>query len=120
MNFGERIIQLREEKGMSRADLTEKTGLSRSFVSQLENNRKKPSFKSLIIIANALNVKVEDITKDLNSDTVITFGDELDKMCKEYGLDTSKLDKRDLEELVSKIFILMKKIVDNKDKKNMD
>lgn len=59
--IGENIAYFRRKKGYTQKDLAEKTGLSRSFISQIENDSNSPSDDSLFKIANVLNVSIESL-----------------------------------------------------------
>ena len=55
--FGERIRALREQRGLSREALAEKTGLSAVYIKKLETGeRSSPSLPALASIAKALGV----------------------------------------------------------------
>ncbi len=57
---GDKIKKLRKNRGFTSEGLALATGLSRAYISQLENNRsKKPSAESLFKIATALGVSME-------------------------------------------------------------
>lgn len=57
--LSENIAYYRRKKGMTQKELAEKTGLSRSFISQIENNSNTPSNDSLFKIAQVLGISVE-------------------------------------------------------------
>lgn len=57
-SIGERIKSLRNERNMTLAELSQKTSLSTSYLSQLERDKTTPSLSSLVEIANALDVNV--------------------------------------------------------------
>ncbi|MDY5099736.1 helix-turn-helix transcriptional regulator [Clostridium sp.] len=107
---GENLRRIREEKRLSRRELSELSGISQSYIVKIEEGTKNPTLEVLISLANALNVKVEYLTEDENSDEVKTFGTELDKLCSEMGIDTSVLDEDDLELITGKIMVLLKKL----------
>ncbi len=68
MLIGEQIKKRRIELGLSRKDLSEKTGISNSYISMLESgDRKSPSLDILLKISTALNYDFTD-EKILNSD----------------------------------------------------
>src|SRR5262245_45777363 len=52
---------LRRTKGLTLVQLSEASGLSVLFISQVENNRAKPSARSLAAIAESLGANVVDI-----------------------------------------------------------
>ncbi len=55
-SIGERIKALRSEQGMTLAELGERTGLSASYLSQIERDKTTPSLITLTTVARALNV----------------------------------------------------------------
>lgn len=58
MEIGSRIKNLRINQRVTLKELAKKTGLTTSFLSQLERDLTSPSVKSLEKIAQALNIKV--------------------------------------------------------------
>jgi transcriptional regulator with XRE-family HTH domain len=61
MILGERLKNIRNARALSLEDLAKKTGLTRSFLSQIEKNRTSPSISSLIKIAQALETRIGDL-----------------------------------------------------------
>lgn len=56
------IKNVRESKNITLYRLMKLTGLSYSYLSELENNKVfNPSLKTMHTIANALNVKIDDL-----------------------------------------------------------
>lgn len=56
------IKNVRKNKNITLYRLVKTTGLSYSYLSELENNKVyNPSLRTMHIIANALNVKVDDL-----------------------------------------------------------
>lgn len=63
-NIGEMIKAARNNKGWSMAQLAEKSGISSSLISDLENNKGKvPNICTLISIARALNLADDEFIK---------------------------------------------------------
>ena len=60
-NFSERLRKIREEKGLSQADLAQKTGLQPSAVSHFETGRRSPSFENLRALADALGISTDHL-----------------------------------------------------------
>ncbi|WP_126424969.1 helix-turn-helix domain-containing protein [Brevibacillus marinus] len=56
MDIGTTIRTIRKRKGITIAQLCEATGLSKGFLSQVENNKTSPSISTLETIAHYLNV----------------------------------------------------------------
>lgn len=66
------IAYFRRKKGMTQKELAEKSGLSKSFISQIENNNNNPSKDSLYKISKVLNVSMENLTGEyITEDTQI-------------------------------------------------
>lgn len=57
MNLGAKLRQARTKGGMSLEDVSVKSGLSLSFISQIENNKANPSIGSLKKITDALGMQ---------------------------------------------------------------
>lgn len=56
------IKEIREEKGITQKDLAEKLNISQSYLSEIENNKKKNvSFELIFHICNILNVEIRKI-----------------------------------------------------------
>jgi transcriptional regulator with XRE-family HTH domain len=53
-SFGVRLRQLREEKGWSLTVLSEKAGISRSYLAQIESGESFPTQVKIMQLANAL------------------------------------------------------------------
>lgn len=62
MSLSEKIRQLRQEKELSLNKLAEMAGISKAYLSQLENNlSKQPSAEILLKIASALETTIADL-----------------------------------------------------------
>lgn len=62
MNLSQKIKQLREKKGFSLGKLAETAGVSKAYLSQLENSlSKQPSAEILFKIASALGTTIADL-----------------------------------------------------------
>ena len=59
-SIGKQIKLLRESKGLTQEKLAEKSNLSLDFIGKIEVNINEPGLKSLIKIANALDVHIKD------------------------------------------------------------
>ena len=56
MEIGERLKELRTQKGLSQAELAKKLNLSKSTISMIEVGSRNPSFEVLELIADFFNV----------------------------------------------------------------
>lgn len=65
--MGERIAQLRKERGLTQAKLAERARLSTSAIAMYETNRRQPDARTLAQIAQALEVDLAQIAPHLAS-----------------------------------------------------
>lgn len=56
MNLGKAIKSIRSQLGLTQNELALRAGISVSYLSMLEKNKRDPSFSTLEKIANALNI----------------------------------------------------------------
>lgn len=59
MTLGERVKKIREKKGWTQEYLAEKAEISKSYLSEVENNKTSPGSNTLLQIANALGATVD-------------------------------------------------------------
>jgi transcriptional regulator with XRE-family HTH domain len=62
--IGQRIKELRSQRGLTLEEVAERSGCTPGFLSQLERNKAAPSITTLYSIAEALGVKVSDFFPD--------------------------------------------------------
>lgn len=62
MSIGENLKKIRKEKKLTQHKLAEEMNISRSYLSDIENNRKNPSSKTLENLAEKLNVSMLYLT----------------------------------------------------------
>jgi transcriptional regulator with XRE-family HTH domain len=60
ISVGERIRELRNERGWRQIDLAESAGISENYVSDLEIGKKEVCLRTLQTIAQSLNVSLSD------------------------------------------------------------
>ncbi len=65
MKFGVRLKSLRKSAGLTLAQLKEATGLSVSYLSDLERGRTNPSVKTLNKLASLYNISVSSLTEGI-------------------------------------------------------
>lgn len=61
----ERIKKIRKKKGITQEQLAERAGLNRTHLYRLETGRQSMTLRTLKIIADALEVRVRELVKDL-------------------------------------------------------
>jgi len=64
MSIGTRIIQLRNQKGLTQQQLGDLTGLAASYLSRIENRHLEPGPQTLSKIAMALGVPISEIFQE--------------------------------------------------------
>ncbi len=64
LSIGKRIKSVREKKKITQLELAEQTGLSRSYIGQVETGTRNASLDTIIAIANCLKISIEEILKD--------------------------------------------------------
>lgn len=57
------LKEIRKEKGISLQQLAKTTGISTSHLNYIEKNEKEPSLSIAVRIAQALNIKLEELYK---------------------------------------------------------
>lgn len=59
--FGQRIKDLRAERGLNQEELAEKVGVFRTYMSRIETGAANPTLTMIYALADALNVSVLDL-----------------------------------------------------------
>ncbi len=89
IGLGVRIRLLREERGMSLQDLATATGLSYSYICEIERGLVDPSLRALRNTAKALHVPVNRINAPDSS-----LGGKITRVREEFGMKQSQLAKK--------------------------
>ena len=66
--MGNRIRDAREQKGLTQTKLAELVGMSIIAISNIEIGKSSPNLKSITIIAEILDVSIDTLVADKNSD----------------------------------------------------
>jgi len=61
----DRIKKIRKAKGITQEELAELSGLNRTHLYRLESGRQSMTLRTLKLIADALEVRVRELVKDL-------------------------------------------------------
>jgi transcriptional regulator with XRE-family HTH domain len=56
MNLGKAIKTIRQQRGINQTSLAELSGITQTYLSQIESNQKEPNISTLRSIADQLNV----------------------------------------------------------------
>jgi transcriptional regulator with XRE-family HTH domain len=84
-SFGERLKQIRLQKGLSQSELAEAVGVHYSHIGKYERNQSRPYVETLTKLAEALSISADFLLEGVEEDAVVAdFEDaELLKMFKE-------------------------------------
>ncbi len=66
LKLGRNIRNLRLNQGISQEELAFKIDSARNFIGCIERAEKSPTIYTLFRIAQALNIKIEEIVKDID------------------------------------------------------
>ena len=61
INFGEKVREIRKEKGLSQEELAYKADLHRTYIGMIERAEKNITFLNIEKIANALEVNIKEL-----------------------------------------------------------
>ena len=78
--IGQRIRKIRKAHKLSQDELASKVGISTTHMSQIETGNTKLSLPVLVDLADALQVRVDDLLFDSPRDSVSSTGDELQQL----------------------------------------
>jgi transcriptional regulator with XRE-family HTH domain len=72
MNFGEKLKQIRIDKGLTQPQFAEAIGIEQSYLSKLENDKSVPSAEMFATIVSGLGMDPAAFLKDIDSDVLTT------------------------------------------------
>ncbi len=133
MDIGDKIRFLRKKNSLTLKDLHLKTGLSISFISDIENKRRKPSIENLKLLADTFSVTTNDLLGSspvsdkplLNDRDKKSIDRDLQKIMDDFRKGTDgfayyngqELDENDLDLIESAMKIALEQIkIKNKEK----
>mgnify|MGYP000677899247 CR=1 FL=1 len=64
IKFGDKVREIRKEKGLSQEELAHKANLHRTYIGMIERAEKNITLINIEKIANALEVSTETLLKD--------------------------------------------------------
>ena len=90
-DIGKRIKEERLKQNLSQQYLAELADLSTTNMSHIERGATKLSLPSLISIANALNIAVDQLLMDVISNSEVQFKKELSELLSNCSIDEYRL-----------------------------
>ena len=103
--IGYRIKEVREQNHLSQAQLAEITDLSVSYISHIENAKRKASLESIIRIVNALGITVDELLAGVQMNNPAAYQTDIDILME----GCSENEKRFVYELIKIILETMHK-----------
>ncbi len=97
--IGYRIKEVREQNHISQAQLAEMTDLSISYISHIENAKRKASLESIIRIVNALGITVDELLAGVQMNNPTAYQTDIDILME----NCSENEKRFIYELIKAI-----------------
>ena len=64
MKFSDKVYHLRMKKKLTQVELAEKAHITQSTVQAYESGRAKPMYNTMVALANALEVDVDDLMNE--------------------------------------------------------
>lgn len=68
MELGQKIKELRSDRGMTLEELSNHSGVSQSLLSMIERNRSAPTVRTLERVVKALGTTISQVYKDMEED----------------------------------------------------
>ena len=94
--IGYRIKEVREQNHFSQAQLAEMTDLSVSYISHIENAKRKASLESIIRIVNVLGITVDELLAGVQMNNPAAYQTDIDILMEAC----SENEKRFIYELI--------------------
>ena len=101
--FGLKLKQIRTEHELSLAALAKLTGLSKSYLNEIENGKKYPKPDKIVLLSQKLSVPYDQLVSLKLDKSLAPVGDLLQsKILKEIPLDLFGVQEADLISIVAK------------------
>lgn len=71
MDIGNKLRDLRMQKGLTQEELADRAELSKGFISQMERNQTSPSIATLLDVLQCLGTNVSDFFREEEEDPVV-------------------------------------------------
>lgn len=100
--FGLKVKQLRQAKGLSFGEFADKTGISMSYLNEIEKGKKFPKEDKIQLLAKVLGVESEVLSSPVLSKNLAPLGDLLNSnFLSELPLDLFGIDLQKVIELIA-------------------
>ncbi len=100
--FGLKLKQIRTEKNLSLFGLSKLSGLSKSYLNEIEKGKKYPKTDKIVVLSEALDVPYDQLVSIKLDKNLAPIGDILQsKILKEIPLDLFGIQERDLIDIIA-------------------
>ena len=100
--FGLKLKQIRTGKGLSLSGLSKETGLSKSYLNEIENGKKYPKPEKISLLSNHLDHSYDDLVSLKLDKNLAPIGDILQsKLLKEIPLELFGLKESTLINIIA-------------------
>lgn len=103
--IGNRIKEVRKQNDYSQAQLAEETNLSISYISHIENAKRKASLESVIRIVNVLGITVDELLAGVQLHNPTDYQTDIDLLMADCSAD----EKRFIYEMVKTSIDMIRK-----------
>lgn len=106
MTLGDNIKRIRKDKKMTQEILANELGISRSYLGDLENNRRNPSSKTLEKLSNKLDVSIQflltghEMEEEFNAEIE---KEALEKLQKKFDKNINDSKERIIEQITNNL-----------------
>jgi transcriptional regulator with XRE-family HTH domain len=69
--LGRNISAARQQRGLSQVELARRSGLHRTYLSDVERGCRNLGFMSVVAIARGLGITVSELTRDVDSEALL-------------------------------------------------
>lgn len=100
--FGVKLRQLRQQKNWSLQEISEKTGMSKSYLNEIEKGKKYPKHDKILALADALDCNFDELVSIQLDKNLAPIGELMQKdFFRELPLELFGINKNSLINIVS-------------------
>ena len=115
--LGKRIAEWRKNAKITQEDLAFLTGMSIPFISEIEHGKKKPSLETIVSIANALDITLDEIMVGNQLITPTDYQSDIDLLLHDCSGEERRLLYETIKSL--KLTLRQNRWIINKEEENL-
>lgn len=116
MDIGNKIRKLRKNNNFTLKELSERSGLSVSFISDIENGRRIPRLENLDKLSKALNVDISYLIDRKNNKNSKDNKDGVDDDIRRIERARNKMTAKDKKKMMEILKVSFEEYFDDRDK----